>query len=641
MDIISYALSKKGMQQSVSDYLDEHLTNPTNPPLDTSLEIAGAAADSKATGDKLSELKEGFTAELDADMLNSSASFSSIKQVFDGDTTIPVKYYGVMQRGSATGGTVSASSKRCYCKMPLTTNADKVYFDDTKYNLNAAWFRNGIYASQSGWITSSPFTYVNSEGCDFAYITIRAANDTDVVDLDDASKTTYFQKTYNKEKEQSTIYVSASGNNSNAGDKDHPLATVNKALERGAERIFLIDGDYRQQIDLSKSKTGRVELLKASETGRVIFRPSTLNVASTETKLEGRTKVYSAPITITLNANNRWLFQRNTPDWTTLIDNSERMPQQRGYDYRMRNVIIKKCSSDNLSDALDEIDNSDGYLWYVDSGTIYFSRQTAVNSTNPIVRSDGSKLFTNGTNKNTVIMTGISAEFMSINIDETVNSVLTDCSATCVYGAGGFTYDYALNSTFIRCEAGGVCNGNMGDGFNAHGRTGGSAIASKTTGRLIDCWAHDNRDDGFSDHECCESEIYGGLFEYNGKAGITPSYGSHCVCKGVYSRKNYNGFYYTGVASSSEGGVYGQLECINCVAEENTRGTGQNNAGFLADSTGNKLILIDCKSINNSIGFYAPTNTVMKLIDCGSYGDTTPKAGAGTRNIIKTTMIEP
>lgn len=60
MDIISYALSKKGMQQSVSDYLDEHLTNPTNPPLDTSLTIANAAADSKATGDKLSELKEGL-----------------------------------------------------------------------------------------------------------------------------------------------------------------------------------------------------------------------------------------------------------------------------------------------------------------------------------------------------------------------------------------------------------------------------------------------------------------------------------------------------------------------------------------------------------------------------------------------------
>ena len=57
MDIISYALSKKGMQQSVYDYLDEHLTNATNPPLDTSLTIANAAADSKAVGDAIASLR--------------------------------------------------------------------------------------------------------------------------------------------------------------------------------------------------------------------------------------------------------------------------------------------------------------------------------------------------------------------------------------------------------------------------------------------------------------------------------------------------------------------------------------------------------------------------------------------------------
>ena len=64
MDIITLALAKKQIgkdtTKAVSDYLDEHLTNPTNPPLDTSLTIANAAADSKATGDKLSELKEGL-----------------------------------------------------------------------------------------------------------------------------------------------------------------------------------------------------------------------------------------------------------------------------------------------------------------------------------------------------------------------------------------------------------------------------------------------------------------------------------------------------------------------------------------------------------------------------------------------------
>lgn len=65
MDLITLALAKKqigkGTAQAVSDYLDEHLTNPTNPPIDTSLTIAGAAADAKKTGNEISALKEDLT----------------------------------------------------------------------------------------------------------------------------------------------------------------------------------------------------------------------------------------------------------------------------------------------------------------------------------------------------------------------------------------------------------------------------------------------------------------------------------------------------------------------------------------------------------------------------------------------------
>jgi hypothetical protein len=43
--------------ESVTAYLTEHLTNPSNPPIDTSLSIAGAAADAKETGDQISQLK--------------------------------------------------------------------------------------------------------------------------------------------------------------------------------------------------------------------------------------------------------------------------------------------------------------------------------------------------------------------------------------------------------------------------------------------------------------------------------------------------------------------------------------------------------------------------------------------------------
>lgn len=57
MDIISYALAKSGIPKAVSDYLGEHLNNPTNPPIDTSLKVAGAAADAKTVGDMINSMR--------------------------------------------------------------------------------------------------------------------------------------------------------------------------------------------------------------------------------------------------------------------------------------------------------------------------------------------------------------------------------------------------------------------------------------------------------------------------------------------------------------------------------------------------------------------------------------------------------
>ena len=51
------SVSSEVIATAVSTYLDEHLTNPTNPPIDTSLTIVGAAADAKKTGDAINELK--------------------------------------------------------------------------------------------------------------------------------------------------------------------------------------------------------------------------------------------------------------------------------------------------------------------------------------------------------------------------------------------------------------------------------------------------------------------------------------------------------------------------------------------------------------------------------------------------------
>lgn len=42
---------------AVTDWMDENLTNPTNPVVDTSLLVSGAAADSKTVGDRFAEIE--------------------------------------------------------------------------------------------------------------------------------------------------------------------------------------------------------------------------------------------------------------------------------------------------------------------------------------------------------------------------------------------------------------------------------------------------------------------------------------------------------------------------------------------------------------------------------------------------------
>ena len=42
----------------VTSWLTDHITNPSNPPIDTSLSVAGSAADAKATGDAINEISE-------------------------------------------------------------------------------------------------------------------------------------------------------------------------------------------------------------------------------------------------------------------------------------------------------------------------------------------------------------------------------------------------------------------------------------------------------------------------------------------------------------------------------------------------------------------------------------------------------
>jgi hypothetical protein len=133
--------------------------------------------------------------------------------------------------------------------------------------------------------------------------------------------------------------------------------------------------------------------------------------------------------------------------------------------------------------------------------------------------------------------------------------------------------------------------------------------------------------------------IHGGLFEYNGKAGVTPSYGSHCTCYHVIARHNKNGFMYVGAPEVAEGGKYGQLLCFGCIADSNNAGN-STNAGFAITGSGNRAYLVDCKTLHNKCGFYAESGTTIVLTNCYAHGNETLKTGTGTIEVKNAELIE-
>lgn len=433
-------------------------------------------------------------------------------------------------------------------------------------------------------------------------------------------------------------YVSPNGDDNNAGTVDLPKATVNGALSSGAGDIRLFGGVYEQTINLALCKSRKLSISRHEVDKEVTFLDPNRIVCNAESLVDGYTKVYKADTTKTFSTGNIWIFQDGIADETTLITDEERHPLQRGYKYRCYDTKIQRCSSTTLSEALQEIEESSDYRWFFDNNVIYFSRPSDVNSTNPICCSSSKNLFSS-TSGMELKVSGINSKYLIFGIQSTINSEIADCKSSNVYGAGAFVYNSALNCKFIKCEATRAFNSSNGDGFNGHCNNTGDIYSKQLTATFVDCWSHDNNDDGYSDHERAETTIVGGLYEYNKKGGVTPSYGSHVTCYNTYSRRNYCGFNYVGTTAEAEGGMYGQLVCYNCVAENNTRGG--EKTGFNINSTKNTMKLVNCKSIGHEIGYKASdSSNIVELIDCGSYQDKVTRSGNGTFIIKNTAIVE-
>ena len=420
------------------------------------------------------------------------------------------------------------------------------------------------------------------------------------------------------------VYVDAvNGDDTNPGTTEGAaLATFAAAFSKtGVDTTIILIGDTTERLNIkTKSNQRSVRLIgKRGLVNRIICGTK----IDSGTLVAGTTNVYQTPLSSFSTVARFQLFQHEVFDESTLIPDNERHPLQRGKTYRCDSTKITRVTS------LDAVKTSEGYTFFYDTGAqmLYVKiKEGTTLAANPVYIPGGSGIFGNDG----------SVAFEMVNIECWYGSILLrschggraiDCAAKYALGDGAWSWDAAIGVELIRCEAArALSDSTTGNGFNANSTTTDPALAKHTVATMIDCWGHDNNENGYSDHERCETTIIGGLFEYNVRGGITTAYGGHDTIYNAYCRKQVdNGIALVRSAKAEEGGRGSQIFAIGCICENN-----KVNYYVSGDKSGtdeNFGKFVNCVSLNARYGYFCGTNARIELNNCTDSGSSTAKSG--------------
>lgn len=420
------------------------------------------------------------------------------------------------------------------------------------------------------------------------------------------------------------VYVDAvNGDDTNPGTTEGAaLATFAAAFSKtGVDTTIILIGDTTERLNIkTKSNQRSVRLIgKRGLVNRIICGTK----IDSGTLVAGTTNVYQTPLSSFSTVARFQLFQHEVFDESTLIPDNERHPLQRGKTYRCDSTKITRVGS------LDAVKTSEGYTFFYDTGAkmLYVKiKEGTTLAANPVYIPGGSGIFGNDG----------SVAFEMVNIECWYGSILLrschggraiDCAAKYALDDGAWSWDAAIGVELIRCEAArALSSSTTGNGFNANSTTTDPALAKHTVATMIDCWGHDNNENGYSDHERCETTIIGGLFEYNVRGGITTAYGGHDTIYNAYCRKQIdNGIALVRSAKAEEGGRGSQIFAIGCICENN-----KVNYYVSGDKSGtdeNFGKFVNCVSLNAHYGYFCGTNARIELNNCTDSGSSTAKSG--------------
>lgn len=446
---------------------------------------------------------------------------------------------------------IPSSTDSRFC---LITDANGGYLFRDRLSTNAVYVSEHLYVLKFGIIP---------DGAKYLKLSFKK---------DIGGQTLKYTKSLNPpiEDEKAPVYVDpASGSDENAGTKASPFKTIAHALTVNKE-VYLKDGVYGESgitmVDGAK--------IKAVNIGKAIFMPTANKVIEADgTLMSGSEKVYQVSVTSTMATKlngHRFIYQYGVDDPLTEIDGDFRLPIHGDKQYRCDFTAIKRLTS---AAAVEE---SEQYAFYVDTtnNILYYSRPEAVSESNFIFQPSNTALFSSVANK-TFELAGMRIYSLVLQLSQSINAKVEDCQVFACGGGGCICFDQVNNLQLIRCEAArGETNASntTGDGFNSHGN---SVDKNKSVFSLIECWAHDNYNDGYSDHELSEGTLIGGVYEYNcvggHGGGLTPAFGAKDTIRDVICQKNaYDGLTYVGAPSATYT-TYGGLVVEGVLCRSNHR----------------------------------------------------------------------
>lgn len=455
--------------------------------------------------------------------------------------------------------------------------------------LIAAWIGTSVYM---GWVSSYTFT----EDVTVTEIRFRYADDRSFTSLENGSKlfkwysndTLISKKDYYRFNNSSgnssgdvVMYVSTSGSDANDGSSSLPLATVQKALEKGATTIILKSGTYNEVVSVSDKNT--LALKSETSGGNVIFSNA---VSLTGITLDGATGLLKTTKTFANTTNWYKYFigqtiplEHDVTGGTTISKKAYNailfeMTGEMGQDYCLKPVL-----------SLSECQSTVGSFFY-DGANIYINKRYSGSTTykyqikETIDENTNHQLSFN--NIKNLKIEGIKTEFSAnngFNIISCLDTEIKNCRADYSCGNEGFTVQDSF-AEFIRCTA----NRNHVDGFGLRG-TG--------IGNFHDCSGSYNLDDGISHHDNMGGAIYGGEWHHNGKGGLSPSHGAEVHLYNCFSHDNPYGIY------SGADRYLGRKQFYNnCVCYNNT--TDIKVLGFNVVSYNSKYTTLSVASDENT-----------------------------------------